>query len=274
MALRWHVWVGLLALLGYVVSHLGQRLDLHKTLHQHNNHACILIDGSTGNEDLQLANDHILFLSSDNKQIFPRTPFSATVAARAPAIEDGAIYYIDLRLPLEQQRITKLRMNRSYPSSVEPDFHPHGMSVSANGKYLYVVSHGRTGEAVFVFQIYYNQQAQPNLLDFIYVIHDPLFTGTNNDLTCMLRDLRVASDHPHVDNFEHTLYITSWTGSSLDQAGWMFAEVLSGQPWGFITRCIVTKHSNSTDQQAIYTHQCEKIIDKLAGPNGMSYILH
>ena len=272
MSIRSNVLVLLLSIITYFLLKLFTNIDLFKSITPLNNSQCIHLLGSIGNEDLQLNSRNILFLSSDNKHIFPTTPFSAPIVDRADQCEDGAVYYIDLN-KADTDRVTKrIPFNRNYPLSSEPDFHPHGIHVSSNDKYLYVISHGRTGEVVFIFRIHYDQFNQPELLDFIYVIHDDAFTGVNNDLTAVLVDMRQDTDHLHVDNYVHTLYITSWLGSTLNEPAAVFYETLSKQSWGFITRCVVMKHSDSTNDNAIYTHQCHKLIHNLPGPNGIALI--
>ncbi len=75
--------------------------------------------------------------------------FISSVERRGDSPKTGALYYIDLRLPLAQQ--APVRLDIDYPRM----FHPHGMSLREMGDQLeiYVISHREDGrERIEIFQ--------------------------------------------------------------------------------------------------------------------------
>lgn len=231
-----------------------------KTIHNYNNQ-CTHLPGPVGCEDMVL-NPHngILFVSSDDKSIF-KHPISGTdyhgEKTAAAHLPNGGIYYVNTKD--ENPTVSAKKTQLSVEHSELHEFHPHGITLSADGETLYTVSHGTSGELVVAWHVHYglDKHTQPLLLQHKFTVRQPprshLF-GLLNDVTA----------HPTLSTKDkHVLYVSNSLANGLDHPYSALLEIASNSHRGTVIKCTVEKKNDK------WQSECHAIVHNMGGPNGI-----
>jgi hypothetical protein len=232
-----------IVLFSFLIFQTLHQIGEFRTLEPFGYNDCVLLRDNTyqyrGIEDLTISSDGLCFLSSDPRSLYIQPGVDKQVIFGRPSTPQGDLLLLNLSLPNPVfQRLEVI----GYPY---PDFHPHGISLTEDGKTLFVVNHRRDGDTVEIFNVQDDpERASQKILRFSFSVgHSELFRNLNDI---------------HAINSTH-FYVTNWLYYSEGSLMNSF-ETLTRRAWGYIIFCFLQGKEFS----------CRKVAENLPYPNGIS----